>query len=101
MDVVTLGAALSIMKKMPDTAASSAAAAEDAADRAEAAAEQAEVSARASAESLEMISTEGVNLWNPTASYVQQNAAGDSKSGYTINVDGSVKCIRNCGAYGG
>ena len=42
MDVVTLGAALSIMKKMPDTAASSAAAAEDAADRAEAAAEQAE-----------------------------------------------------------
>lgn len=38
MDVVTLGAALSIMKKMPDTAASSAAAAEDAADRAEAAA---------------------------------------------------------------
>ena len=42
MDVVTLGAALSIMKKMPDTAASSAAAAENAADRAEAAAEQAE-----------------------------------------------------------
>lgn len=38
MDVVTLGAALSIMKKMPDTAASSAAAAEDAADRAEEAA---------------------------------------------------------------
>lgn len=38
MDVVTLGAALSIMKKMPDTAASSAAAAESAADRAEEAA---------------------------------------------------------------
>lgn len=38
MDVVTLGAALSIMKKMPDTAASSAAAAEDAAGRAEEAA---------------------------------------------------------------
>ena len=42
MDAETLGAALSIMIKMPDTAASSAAAAEDAADRAEAAAEQAE-----------------------------------------------------------
>ena len=38
MDVVTLGAALSIMKKMPDTAASSAATAKDAADRAEEAA---------------------------------------------------------------
>lgn len=38
MDAETLGAALSIMIKMPDTAASSAAAAEDAADRAEAAA---------------------------------------------------------------
>ena len=35
MDVVTLGAVLSIMKKMPDTAA-----AEDAADRAEEAARQ-------------------------------------------------------------
>lgn len=38
MDSETLGAALSIMIKMPDTAASSAAAAEDAADRAEEAA---------------------------------------------------------------
>ena len=38
MDVMTLGAALSIMKKMPDTAASSAATAKDAADRAEEAA---------------------------------------------------------------
>ena len=49
MDVVTLGAALSIMKKMPDTAASSAAAAEDA----KTAAEEAQAAAEAAAEQAE------------------------------------------------
>ena len=42
MDIITLGAILGIVKKMPDTAAGSATRAEDAADRAEAAATIAE-----------------------------------------------------------
>ena len=57
MDVVTLGAALSIMKKMPDTAASSAAAAEDAADRAEAAQAAAEAAAEQAEGAIEVDDT--------------------------------------------
>ena len=47
------------------------------------------------------ISTDGINLYNPNATYVQQKANGTSGNGYTINQDGSITCTRSFGDYGG
>lgn len=80
MDVVTLGAALSIMKKMPDTAASSAAAAEDAADRAEAAQAAAEAAAEQAEGAIEVDDTLSVE-----GRAADAKAVGDKIVG--INVD--------------
>lgn len=93
MDVVTLGAALSIMKKMPDTAASSAAAAE----AAQAAAEEAQAAAEAAAEQ-----AEGAIEVDDTLS-VKGRAADAKKTGDEIaalkedldNVEDSIYTVTN------
>lgn len=40
------------------------------------------------------------NLYDSNATYRQINRAGDARTGYTINSDGSISCTRSNGQYG-
>lgn len=50
-------------------------------------------------ESVSEVSAE-YNLYDPTAAYTQTDRNGASRNGYTINADGSIRCIRSNGQYG-